>query len=389
MEIGINAAASIKYPRTGVEEYTYQLIKHLAMLPEARQHRFSLYLHKVNANVANEYVNAANKISPNPPFVKGGDGGIFDFPLPGNFEIKELKWSLPMWTQMRLASEMLFHKPDVLFIPVHILPRFHPQNSVVTIHGLEYEYFPQYYPFWSRNYLRASTKYAVKNARRIIAVSQNTKNDLVKLYGAKPEKIEVVHHGIEIKNQKLKTKDINQNSKIKKPYLLYIGRIELKKNILGILEAYKILKEKYKIPHKLVLAGEPGFGQNKINLKIKNLKLKIFQPGYISEEEKWRLLSNANVFLFPSFYEGFGLPVLEAQAAGVPVVTSNNSSMPEVAGRQALLVNPKNPEEIAQTIFKLIDDNTLRDKLIQLGFENVKRFSWEECAKETLKVLIQ
>ena len=323
-------------------------------------------------------------------------GLLFDFSLPENFEVKTLNWPFPMWTQLRLASEMLFKKPDALFIPVHILPRFYPKNSVVTIHGLEYEYFPEYYPFGFRNYLRWSTKHTVKHARKIIAVSENTKQDLMKFYGVKESKVAVVHHGIETLNYESGI----TNNENQKPYLLYIGRIELKKNILGILEAYKILKEKYRIPHELVLAGEPGFGYGKIKPIIHDspvspelgrgrAKFMIQELGYVSEAEKQRLLAGADIFIFPSFYEGFGLPILEAQSAGVPVVSSNASSIPEVAGDSALLVDPKNPEQIAQAVYKIIDDKPLRDKLIKLGFLNVKRFSWEKCAKETLRILLQ
>jgi len=386
MIIGINAAAAIKQPRTGVEEYTYQLIKHLTMLPEAVAHRFFLY-------------------TPHLSLAKGGV--YFDFDLPENFEVKELRWPAPMWTQMRLTSHLVSHKPDVLFIPVHILPFIHPANSVVTIHGLEYEYFPEYYPMWFRRYLRWNTKYAARHAKKIVAVSDNTKKDLIKLYGARPEKIEVVHHGISIFHSGesenpnsgsgfsvpplLKTSDGQSKPGMtdKLPYLLYIGRIELKKNILGILEAYKILKEKYHVPHELILAGSPGFGFEKICSIIHNSESIIHKLGYVSERDKWRLLAGASVFLFPSFYEGFGLPILEAQTAGVPVVASNTSCIPEVVAGSALMVDPENNEQIAAAVYKIIDDKVMRDKLIRLGFENVKRFSWEKCARETLKVLLE
>ncbi len=122
-------------------------------------------------------------------------------------------------------------------------------------------------------------------------------------------------------------------------------------------------------------------------MKIVNCKLKIKELGYVSEEEKWQLLAGADIFLFPSFYEGFGLPVLEAQTVGVPVVTSYGSCLPEIAGQGALFVNPANPAQIAEAVKQVIDDKLLRDKLIQLGYANVKRFDWEKCARETLKVL--
>lgn len=365
MIIGINASAAIKQPRTGVEEYTYQLIKHLTMLPEAREHRFLLYLPAVARRAK-----------------AGMPNNTFDFLLPSNFEIKVLRWPLPfLWTQIRLAWEMFVRSPEILFIPVHVLPFFAPKNSIVTIHGLEYEYWPQGYSFWRRFYLHWSTKVAARKAQKIIAISENTKQDLIKLCNVKADKIEVVHHGIEVKNQNLKIKN-------QKPYILYIGRIETKKNVQGILEAYKILKEKHKISHELILAGAPGYGYEKIKLEIGNLKLEIKELGYINEETKWHLLSNADIFLFPSFYEGFGLPILEAQAMGVPVITSLGSCLPEVVGQGALFVNPRSSIEIAQAVSQLIDDKILRDRLIQLGMKNVNRFNWEKCARETLKTMV-
>jgi len=309
-----------------------------------------------------------------------------------------------MWTQVRLASEMLLHQPDVLFIPVHVLPLVHPQNSVVTIHGLEYEYYPKMYPWRHLRYLRWSTKYALKNARKIIAVSENTKEDLIRLYGGEPEKIAVIHHGFSVSKQGLSLKDnlvsrtVLRGHSLKLPYILFIGRLEAKKNIQGIIKAFNLLKEKYQVPHKLALVGPKG-GQGQSlgyspcskdcirgTVPVLDSDQVIF-TGYVSEQEKWSLLKNADMFVLPSFYEGFGMPILEAQAAGCPVVTSNVSSMPEIAGQGAILVEPKNIEQITQAMYKVIKDSQFKNDLITKGYENVKRFSWQKCAQETLKVL--
>ena len=333
MNIGINATAAFKQPRTGVEEYTYQLIKHLTMLEQSKKHRFILYSHE------------------------------------------QLKWPFPMWTQIRLSAEMIKNKPDVLFIPVHVLPLIHPKNSVVTIHGLEYEYYPETYPYQHLKYLRWSTKYALKHARKIIAVSENTKNDLVELYGGNPEKIEVVHHGF--KNVRPLGSNIRTD-----PYILFIGRIETKKNIQGLIKAFYLLKKKYQAPHKLVLIGPiPRSGL----FDTKRSDIEFF--GYVSEQKKQQLLKNAEMFILPSFYEGFGMPILEAQAAGCPVITSNVSSMPEVAGQGAILIEPKNIEQIAESMYKIINDSQLKKDLIEKGYENIKKFSWQKCAQETLEIL--
>lgn len=151
-----------------------------------------------------------------------------------------------------------------------------------------------------------------------------------------------------------------------KKYILYLGTKHKRKNIKGLKKAYKILKEKYKIPHELILAG------------VKK---------YVGKKEKRDLLKNADVFVLPSFYEGFGFPVLEAQVADTPVVASNVSSLPEVLASSALLVNPSKPEEIAEAIYKIISNPKLKQELIKKGRENIKRFSWQKCAQETLKII--
>ena len=310
-----------------------------------------------------------------------------------------------MWTQIGLRLEMLFHPVDVLFVPAHTVPLIHPKNTVVTIHGLEYEFFPQAYSFWERLYMRWSIKKSCQWAKTIIAVSENTKKDLIKLYKVPEEKIEVIYEGYDadaksqIPNPKsqINSKLQIQNSK---PYLLFIGRLEERKNIVGIIKAFEILKEQYKLPHKLVLAGKFGYGREKIEDSIEdsNFKKDIILPGYVSEEEKWQLFKNADVFLFPTFYEGFGIPILEAQSTGVPVVAGDNSSIPEIVDdrrdealprlyRSALLVNPMNAEQIADAAYKLISDKALRDDIIEKGHENVKRFSWEKCASEIAEIL--
>lgn len=378
MLIGINASAALKENPTGVEEYVFQLIKHLAVIPESRAHRFVLYLNpRLKSNRLKELE-----------------------ALPENFELKFLSF-LFLWTQIRLAWEMISAQIDVLLIPAHILPFVHPKKSVVALHGLEYEYFPELYPFWHRLYLRASTKYALKNASKIIAVSENTKKDLVRIYRGDSDKIFVAYHGIarsqstveiEIAALSASGRIARSDRDVHNDHILYVGRIELKKNILGIIESYNLLRQKNpQILNKLILAGGKGFGWEKIINATNDSVFKndIVLKGYVSEEEKNNLLKSSAVFIFPSFYEGFGLPVLEAQAAGVPVIASNNSCLPEVAGSGAVFVDPKNSVEITKALGKVLGSEELRQNLIHAGLENVKRFSWEKCARKTLKVLLE
>ncbi len=464
MKIGIDASRAFVKHRTGIEEYSYQVIKHL--IDKLDGHRVILYVRK----------NQKSKISAKGGSASGGKNQN------DNVKIKIIKFPF-LWTQVGLSLEMLFHPVDVLFVPAHTVPIIHParnaslfalalliqkllktlgistfynqhsdaggsENTIVTIHGLEYEFCPRAYSFWEKLYMRRVIKNSCRWAKKIIAVSNNTKKDLMKLYKMPEGKIEVVYEGCE-RNSKINPplppgedarragEGTAQNRPHPSPlpkgeegyckYLLFVGRLEERKNIVGIIKAFEILKEQYKVPHKLILAGKFGYGKEKILEEIKNVNCAndIILTGYISEEEKWELLKNADVFLFPTFYEGFGLPILEAQSAGCPVVAGNNSSIPEITNIKchsertlserseskgeveesnrnkirslgdarddnfsASLVNPRNAEQIADAAYKLISDKDLRDDIIKRGYENVKRFSWDRCAGEIAKVML-
>jgi glycosyltransferase involved in cell wall biosynthesis len=369
MRIGIDGSRAFLSKRTGIEEYSYQVVSHLRN--RLRKEKVFLYLKK---------------------------GQSVDFELPVNWKIKVIKWPR-FWTQIGLSLEMLFYPVDMLFVPAHTVPLIHPKNTIVVIHGLEYEVFPGGYSFWGRLYMRLSVRYSCRAAKKIIAVSKNTRKDLMELYGISENKIEVIYEGApekyQISNVKFQTlpagRQLNPKLQIKncKPYLLFVGRLEKRKNIGGIIEAYDILKEKYKIPHKLVLAGNPGYGYEDLKMKIEESKFKkdIFETGYINEESKQYFLKNAEAFLFPTFYEGFGLPVLEAQGAGAPVVTSNISSMPEVGGDGAAYCDPYEPETILDAVWKILNDEEYKDRLVERGFENARKFSWDACADSVSKLL--
>jgi glycosyltransferase involved in cell wall biosynthesis len=306
-----------------------------------------------------------------------------DFGLPPNWEVRAL-FAPRFWTQGRLSLEMVFHPPDVLFVPAHVVPVIHPVRTIVTVHGLEYEIFKGAYSFWERLYMRFSIRFSVHASSGVIAVSKNTSRDLVRLYGVPWEKISVIYEGVS-ENVKAQAANAASNSndtisKNDKPYLLFIGRLEERKNIVRIIEAFERLKENYKIPHELVLVGKPGFGYERIEYKIQNTKYKIREMGYVSEEEKSDLLRSADLFLFPTLYEGFGLPVLEAQAAGVPVVASKTSSLPEVGGDGTLYADPLSSDDIAEKTWEILSDEARRSAIIEKGLENVKRFGWDSCA---------
>lgn len=377
MNIGIDASRAFIKNRTGIEEYSYQVIKNLrdklnnqqVCLP-ARQ--VVLYVRK---------------------------NQVVDFELPENWKIKIINCPR-LWTQLGLSWEMLLRPVDVLFVPAHTVPVIHPKNTVVVIHGLEYEFCPKAYSFWERIYMRGTIKKSCNWASEIISVSENTKKDLMNLYKVDEKKISVIYEGYSLCHSGLdpESQGAQWQSEILKqvqddnvPYLLFVGRIEERKNIFNIVKAFEILKDKYDIPHKLVLAGKTGFGFEQIKSQILNSKYQreILELGFVEEDEKWELLKKADVFVFPTLYEGFGIPILEAQSVGCSVVASNNSSVPEVAADSALLADPRSPQNIAENIYDLISNESLKNVIIAKGLDNVKKFSWDKCTQEISQILLK
>ncbi len=376
MTIGIDASRAFLKRRTGIEEYAYQVIKH--MRGELSHEAVVLYVRK-------KLTFSDGRLRMDMPNI--------DFELPEKWHVRGL-WAPRFWTQIALSIEMFFYPVDVLFVPAHTVPLLHPKKTVVTIHGLEYEFCPGSYSFWERLYMSLSIRYSCLVASTVICVSENTKKDVMKLYGVMAEKIRVIYEGYESKFQnpsvKYQTKPKAQSPNVN-PYVLFIGRLEERKNVVRMIEAFEILKTKYQIPHELILVGKSGYGYERIKQKIARSKAKesLREMGYVSEEEKWGLLWNADIFLFPTLYEGFGIPVLEAQSVGVPVVTSHTSSLPEVAGEGAVFVDPLNVESIAKGIYQVLSDPNVRSGIIKKAVINVNRFGWASCSKKISQLLSQ
>ncbi|MFH1129610.1 MAG: glycosyltransferase family 1 protein [Patescibacteria group bacterium] len=376
-------AISVNIPlekRTGVEEYIYHLLWNLSSVDGFENHQFFILTPQITS-VLKEIAEGSK--TDNKRYI-----------------LKQLNWPFKkFWTIIRLSWEVHKNKYDILFTPAHLHP-FLPKKTklIVTIQGLEFEKLPKMYSFLKRKFLRWITKRNTKRANRIIVPSKSTKQDLLRYYpdvfkkvGA--GKIFVVYHGVgnpEVAFDATQAAFDAVQTNHFGPYLIYIGRQDKRKNINGLIKALRILKNDHKIPHKLILVG-PNTGY-----KIPNdLKNEIICTGYVSDEKKWNLLKNADVFVYPSFYEGFGLPILEAQKVGTPVVCSSISSMPEIVFNpsqkepSAVLVNPYKPSEIAEGIHQIIRNQTFSDELVKRGYENIQRFSWPKCAKETLDVILK
>jgi len=367
MVIGIDASRANQKQKTGIGWYSYYLIQELKKIPLNQGDKFILYSSdKLKHDLAT---------------------------LPENWRSKILHWPVKyLWTQIRLATEMLFNPPDILFVPAHCLPIICPIKSVITIHDLGFKRFKKAYSLWQRIYLNLVYWWAARQANKIIVPSRFTKEEVLKFYKVKENRIEVVHEGY---NEKVfyqekdleKINSVLQNYKIEKPYFLYVGRIESKKNIIALINAYKklIKQKKLNVP-KMVLIGRSGFGYVKIKKELELVKKMFFLPGYVKEEDLVYFYNGAVAFIFPSLYEGFGLPLLEAMACGCPVISSKSSCLPEIGKSAVLYFYPQDINDLARIMEKVIRDENIVNQLRQKGFINVKDFSWEKCAFETYKI---
>ena len=421
MKIAINTNELTLKQNTGVKVYTHEIVKALGRID--KENEYILYLNCRERK--------------------------FSFPTAENFKLKISKSCLPFWTYTKLPQEIKKDRSDILFMPIQAVPFFKkPKNMkiVVTVHDLAFLLFPDHFTRKDRFLLNFHTKRAVKMADKIIVPSEATKRDIIKFYEATlpnpplsggEHKIKVIWHGVSsskyqvasIKQQDKKTNNFpprrslsvedcdeqardplqSSNERLQRgeisniqypisnqPYILFVGSIQPRKNTMRLIEAFEKVKENHSNPLllrgnnlKLVICGGKGWMADKIYKRAKESKFSgdIIFTGNISDEERNKLYKNALIFAFPSLYEGFGMPVLEAMSYGVPCVVGDNSSLSEIAGGNALLVDADNSVDIAEKMNLLLSDSELRKDLSRRGIENAKRFSWDEAAKKTLSVL--
>ena len=356
MTIGIDTSRVTKSKLTGTEYYSIEIIKAMALLDE--KDRFLLY-------------------SPKDPRPNLGT-------LPDNFKVKIMPFP-KFWSQIRLSVEMLTKKPDVLFVPAHLLPLIYPKKSVVTLHDLGFKHFPELYSPKELVYHNWGMNFSARHAKKIITPSAYTKKDLMNTYNIEPDKIEVIWHGIDL--EKFKPDPMVK----KNPSILFIGRLEEKKNLINMIKAYGILRHEKHLKHKFILAGAPGYNYEKIQDEIaklpKEIQKDIIQLGYISQNEYIKRLQEAEIFFFCTNFEGFGFPCIEAMAVETPVVASNNTCIPEITGNAAVLVDPQNPLEMAAGLSKIIHSVSLKNSLIFKGRVRARIFTWEKAAQKTLAVI--
>lgn len=399
MKIGIDASRANAQQKTGVEAYAFHLIQALKKSIPADV-RVILYSRE--------------------PLV----GELAE--LPENWESKVLRWPpKKFWTQIRLSVEMALHAPDVLFIPAHVFPIIHPEKTVMTVHDVAAVRFPNTYTRFERWYSVYTAKRAVESLWRVIVPSAFTRDELVSLCRHESRRtfqsvsndphlhrsitvvsdevkkilshVKVVPHGYDretfyatLKEKKEEIERVKHLYGITKPYILTIGRLEEKKNTWRIVKAFDQLRKISPGEVQLVLAGKPGVGHKKVTSAIYESQFQedIIKTGWVEDAHIPFLLAGAELFVFPSLYEGFGLPVLEAMGVGIPVIASRENSLEEVGGHALVYVDAFHVHELAKKMMRLLMQKELQQKMIEKGYIQAARFSWKSCADQTARILL-
>ncbi len=350
LRIAIDASRTTVPRLTGTEHYSRELIRALIALNQ--KHQLTLYFR---------------------------DAPPDDLFPPSEYVTYKVIPFKRLWTHVRFAAAILRDKPDLTFVPAHTLPLLFPGKAIVTVHDLGYKHFPQAHTGFQRWYLDYSTRHSARRANMVFVDSQATADDLTHFYGTNKKKIQVVYPGVEA--PEYNDVDVFQKYNLPPRYFLFIGTLQPRKNIEGIVRAYRAYRERVEKPAGLVLAGGKGWlYDERWTVGVEGVHL----PGYIDEEDKAHLYANAVALVFPSFYEGFGFPVVEALHIGLPAIISNTSSLPEIAGDAALQVDPNDSFQIAIAMMRVETDYTLREDLREAGYKRVRQFQWERAARRVL-----
>ncbi|MBI2025951.1 MAG: glycosyltransferase family 4 protein, partial [Candidatus Levybacteria bacterium] len=279
-------------------------------------------------------------------------------------------------------------RPDIFFTPTHYAPRFSRVPTAISIMDLSFIHFPNLFVKKDLYQLVNWTRYSVKNASKIFTISESSKSDIIDVYGVGKDKIHVTYPGIkEAVNVRILTMDdLRKKFGIDKNYILFVGTLQPRKNIVKLIEAFSKIERENLI---LVIVGKKGWLYEDILSAPQkfNVSDRVKFLDFVQDQDLPSLYKNALCFVLPSLYEGFGLPILEAMKYGCPVLTSNVSSLPEAGGEAAIYFDPQDANDIKEKIEKVINSPKLRDEMIEKGKQQVKKFSWEKTARQTLQVL--
>ncbi|MFA5155649.1 MAG: glycosyltransferase family 1 protein [Patescibacteria group bacterium] len=364
MKIGINL---IQYTdRQGIEVFAQNLIEHLIVAPGDE---VILFTNQWSQSLIDQRPAAVRVI---------------------NHDFKKLtRLALIIYQQWRLPRLLRAEKIDVLFCPSLALPLFY-RKKVVTIHDLAFWRFREESRFWSRLFLYPAIWSAKHFSLAIVTVSEFAKQEISRLLRIDSDKISNISEGVPVQYRLNPSKPATAPQPTAKPYFLYLGNMYPRKNLAGLIMAFKIFSAR-RPAYSLIIAGKQNSLMPALERLIQELKLdrQVRFTGFIPEEDKGALIQQAVALVLVSRYEGFGLPVLEAQSLGVPVLAARAASLPEVAGDAAILVDPEDIAAIATGLAKLADDQALRLDLIERGYENVKRYSWNDSADRLYRICQQ
>ncbi len=378
-KVGIDATP-VRGKLTGIGVYTLNLINALSQLQEIENFTLDIYFHPSVKNWLKRNLSSPELLCQYPH--------VSCLPIPVSLADRLAKYSpfiLPYF-------EKKLEQPDIIQGTDHYIFPYQKAKKIMTIHDLTFIKFPEYSTNIVKGYLER-IKRCLSWTDAIITFSENTKQDIAELLNIDPNIIYVTPQASRYPSNYLNPQLLDNhrqviNDYLEKPYFLFVSTLEPRKNILTLIKAYEYLKHNYKIPHQLILIGKKGWDYQDILDQIESSQCKgdIKHLDYVSDELVAIFYSQAEAFIYPSFYEGFGLPVLEAMTLGSPVITSNTSSLPEVAGDAALYIDPNNYYELAEMMLKVVDNSTLRKEMINKGKTQANKFSWERTAKVTLDI---
>jgi glycosyltransferase involved in cell wall biosynthesis len=302
----------------------------------------------------------------------------------------ERPWARVVWEQAFQPFMAAQERLDLLHGLAFVSPLLQPCSTIVTIHDESFALFPEFFRGANAAYLRLFTRLSCRRAARIIAVSENTRADVMRLYGVPGERVQVVPHGVDARffpRPASEVAEFKRAHSLPDHFILFVGTLEPRKNLVKLIEAFSNLQSRIS-NLKLILAGGKGWYYDQIFAAVERLDMQdeVIWAGYVPTDDLPLWYNSADVFAFPSRYEGFGMPLLEAMACGTPVVTSNASSLPEVAGDAALLVPPDDVGALADALARTLTDADLRQALHAKGLARAATFTWEETARRTAAV---
>lgn len=362
MIIGVDGNEANVELKVGVSMYTLELLKHFAKHAD-KETAFIVFLR-----------NPPNEMMPK-------SSQYFSYEVvPGKV----------LWSQIFLPYHLRFKTHiDAFFAPAHYSPRFLQVPLILTIHDLSYFLYPNEFLKKDLYKLENWTRYSIEHAKNIIAVSKTTKKDLMKWYGLEDQDIQVIYNGFRKRKQKKTDQDILKEHELtKKKYILYVGTLQPRKNIQTLIKAYAAFKKDHS-DFKLVLAGKKGWLFDAIFQEVQShgLEQDVIFTGYTSDDGLIDLYNNAFCFVLPSFYEGFGIPILEAMSHQIPVISSHSSSLPEIGSEACLYFDPHSDTDLHEKLDLLYNDRELYNTLVNAGHQRVTEFSWSKCATETLDAI--